>query len=139
MEVKTLCNETYGSETTLSITFCHESQFGTCCSIPTLPAQASCSNNSYATNDPIMEDCAEFDFISEKMKGILTFTNVETTDMYGGDWIKLTLKDGSVLSCDIEAAGLIFGTEYHGVNGNGDGNTGPLSLNFDCLPLSLLF
>ena len=114
MEVKTHCNGTYGSEA--GVTFCHDSQFGKCCSISTLPAQDNCTSNTYPTNE--LEDCAEFDFVSEKMKGILTFKNTVTAVDNGGYWIRLTLKDNSVLSCDIFE----------------NGTVGSLSRNFECLP-----
>ena len=47
--------------------------------------------------------CADFDFASERIIGSKTFfnnTGLENIDGYGAEWIKLGLKDDTVLSCD---------------------------------------
>ena len=116
-----------GCSKDLLITFCHDSQYGICCSTTLPPQLKKCHTNEYTTEE--LGECADFDFASEKMIGSITFadpTDLEYIGGYQADWISLTLKDDNVL----HSSPIPF------IQGNylGDNNVpdGVLSGNFEC-------
>ena len=100
MDLRTECSTHAPCDRELLITFCHDSQYGKCCSTVIEKQMKKCHTSEYTAND--LGPCAEFDFVSEKMLGSITFA--DTSDLaditgYGADWIKLALKDNTVLEC----------------------------------------
>ena len=99
LRIKTGCMPYAGCSKDLLITFCHDSQYGTCCSTTFPPQLKKCHTNEYTTEE--LGECADFDFASEKMIGSITFadpTDLEYIGGYQADWISLVLKDDNVQS-----------------------------------------
>ena len=118
----TSCIKEAESESSVSFTFCQNSQ---CCSIGGIPAQTqNCHINKYGINEVTKHgNCTKFG-IGSKMQGSVTFSELSATDGWRGEWVRLFFRD-IAFHCKIN--------DFIDSDGNGgDGVNHPRSSDFHC-------
>ena len=117
MQIKTSCAPNSQSEDQISFTFC---QKGKCCSTGKIPPQKKeCKINEYQAQH--IGKCAQFEFISERFQGSVTYSDQSARDGWNPEWVKLFLKNGTEFTCSLD--GWIDG-----------GGIGTPTLDFYCYP-----